>query len=196
MNNPLPAGHGRRRAVFLDRDGTINVEKDYLYRIEDFEFLPRVPQAITLLQQAGFLIIVTTNQSGIARGYFTLQEVEHLHRHLQAELARVGARIDGFYLCPHHPTEGVGEYRRSCTCRKGAPGMLLQAAREHDIDLTRSFMIGDKAADIEAGHAAGCHSILVLTGYGKREAQRLPADTHVCDDLWTAALAITRQTVL
>lgn len=163
-----------RPAVFLDRDGTINVEKDYLYRVEDFTFIPGAPEAIHRLNQAGFLVIVVTNQSGVARGYYTLDDVDVLHRHIQAELAKVGAHIDGFYRCPHHPTQGAGEFRRDCDCRKGHPGMLLQAAAEHRIELARSFMVGDKAADVEAGERAGCVPLLVLTGYGAEEANHLP----------------------
>ncbi len=166
--------HGRP-AVFLDRDGTINVEKDYLHRSEDFAFIPGAPQAIRRLKAAGFLVIVVTNQSGVARGYFSLAAVEELHRHLQRQLALFGTGIDAFYSCPHHPQDGVGEYRIACTCRKGAPGMLLQAAAEHRIDLAASWMIGDKAADIEAGHSAGCTSLLVLTGYGEKESAKVDA---------------------
>ena len=114
-----------RRAVFLDRDGTINEEKDYLWRIEDFVFIPGAPEAIRRLREAGYLVIVVTNQSGVARGYFGMAEVEALHRHLQRELARFGTAVDAFYVCPHHPTEGQGEYRRDCDCRKGRPGLLL-----------------------------------------------------------------------
>ncbi|MBE0598091.1 MAG: D-glycero-beta-D-manno-heptose 1,7-bisphosphate 7-phosphatase [Desulfuromonadales bacterium] len=167
-------GRSERPAVFLDRDGTINVEKDYLHRVEDFEFISGVPEAIRRLNEAGFLVIVTTNQSGVARGYYPLAAVEALHRHLQAELAPYGASIDAFYICPHHPQAGVGEYRIECDCRKGRPGMLLQAATEHGIDLASSWMVGDKAADVEAGVAAGCRPLLVLTGYGRQESEGLP----------------------
>jgi len=178
-----------RKAVFLDRDGTINVEKNYLHRIEDFEFIPNAPQAIRRLKDAGFLIVVVTNQSGVARGYFSVREVEILHKHMQQELQKVGAAIDAFYLCPHHPDEGVGEFRVECDCRKGRPGMLLQAAAEHSIDLAASFMLGDKRADLEAGRAAGCPSLLVLTGYGQRELAEGAGDlaTAVVDDLSAAA---------
>jgi D-glycero-D-manno-heptose 1,7-bisphosphate phosphatase len=169
-----PIASTLRPAVFLDRDGTVNVEKDYLYRVEDFAFIPGAPEAIRRLNQAGFLVIVVTNQSGVARGFYSLDDVAALHRYIQGELAKAGARIDGFYRCPHHPTQGVGEFRRDCDCRKGRPGMLLQAAAEHRIDLSRSFMIGDKAADIEAGERAGCVPLLVLTGYGAEEAKKLP----------------------
>jgi D-glycero-D-manno-heptose 1,7-bisphosphate phosphatase len=166
----LTSRNTARRAVFLDRDGTINVEKDYLHKIEDFAFIPGAPEAIKRLKDAGLLVIVVSNQSGIGRGYFDEQAVETLHEHIQAELAAYGTSVDAFYFCPHHPDEGVGEYKISCDCRKGSPGMLLQAAKEHDIDLSKSFMIGDKPADIEAGERAGCQSILVLTGYGETAA--------------------------
>lgn len=178
------------RAVFLDRDGTINVERDYLHRVEDFEFIPDVPRSIKRLNDAGFLVVVVTNQSGVARGYYDERAVDSLHEHIQNLLAEQGARIDAFSLCPHHPTEGVGAYRIDCDCRKGAPGMLLQAARDHDIDLGRSFMVGDKLADVEAGIAAGCEPILVRTGYGDRDEPKVLArfpETRVCKDLGAAA---------
>lgn len=163
------------RAVFLDRDGTINEEKDYLHRIEDFEFIPGASVAIRRLREAGFLVIVVTNQSGVARGYYTLEDVAILHRHMQRVLESTGAAVDGIYVCPHHPVEGVGEYRRECDCRKGRPGMLLRAAEEHGVDLRRSYMIGDKVADIEAGEMAGCLPLMVLTGYGEKESARIPS---------------------
>lgn len=182
-----------RRAVFLDRDGTINVEKAYLHRIEDFEFIPGVPETIRRLNNAGLLVIVVTNQSGVARGYYDEQAVAALHEHIQAQLADCGARIDAFYHCPHHPVEGVGKYRIECDCRKGSPGMLLQAAREHAIDLSSSFIIGDKLADIEAGAAAGCTPILVRTGYGSKDEPKVAArfpGTRVCKDLTEAVEGI------
>lgn len=165
-----------KKAVFLDRDGTINVEKDYLVRPEEFEFIPGVPAAIARLKSAGFLVIVVTNQSGVARGYFDIDAVHRLHEHLQRQLAEVGTAIDGFYLCPHHPEHGVGELKIDCDCRKGSPGMLLQAAVDYGIDLEHSYMIGDKLADVEAGKRAGCQPILVLTGYGQSEVGKLPGN--------------------
>jgi len=178
-----------RRAVFVDRDGTINVEKDYLHRSEDFEFIPGAPEAIRRLKDAGFLVVVVTNQSGVARGYYDERAVATLHAHIQERLATYGTRIDGFYLCPHHPTEGVGAYRIDCDCRKGSPGMLLRASREHDINLRLSYMVGDKMADIEAGIAAGCQSVLVRTGYGVKDEPKVAArfpGTKVCGDLAAA----------
>lgn len=157
-----------RRAVFLDRDGTINVEKDYLYRPEEFAFLPGVPEAIARLNRAGLTVIVVTNQSGVARGYYALEQVHLLHQYIRDRLAEHDATIDAFYICPHHPTEGQGAYRTDCDCRKGNPGMLLRAAEEWNIDLAESFMVGDKDADLVAGMAVGCRTYLVTTGYGSR----------------------------
>ncbi|WP_243371997.1 D-glycero-beta-D-manno-heptose 1,7-bisphosphate 7-phosphatase [Geotalea sp. SG265] len=179
-----------KRAVFLDRDGTINVEKEYLYRIHDCRLIPNAAEAVRLLNDAGFLVVVVTNQSGIGRGYYDELQLEALHRHMEQELTRAGARIDAWYFCPHHPDHGTGDYRRECACRKPLPGMLLQAAADLSIDLAASFMIGDKMADVEAGRAAGCRSLLVRTGYGSSEEQFLPPDVAVFDDLWAAGQAI------
>ena len=171
-----------KRAVFLDRDGTINIEKEYLYRAKDFEFIPGAPEAVRLLNQAGIMVVVVTNQSGVARGYYTEDDVENLHRHIARELERSEAHIDAWLYCPHHPS-GRGSYALPCDCRKPLPGMLHEAARRYGIDLENSTMIGDKLADIEAGHAAGCRTILVRTGYGAGEEQYVGSDTVVCDDL-------------
>lgn len=178
-----------RQAVFLDRDGTINEERDYLFRCEEFRFIPGVPQAIKKLNDAGLLVVVVTNQSGVARGYYSESDVERLHHFIQQQLATIGAHIDAFYYCPHHPTKGQGVYKRACCCRKGEPGMLLQAAQEHDIDLARSYIVGDKLADVEAGLAAGCTPLLVLTGYGAKQRHQMPEQTAICADL-TAAVTI------
>jgi D-glycero-D-manno-heptose 1,7-bisphosphate phosphatase len=168
--------------MFLDRDGTINVEKDYLIAPADLVLLPGVGAALRRGQEAGYLLIVVTNQSGVARGYFTASAVEALHAHLQRELLPYGVQIDAFYLCPHHPEHGAGP----CACRKGEPGMLLQAARDHHIDLVASWMIGDKRSDVEAGIKAGCRSILVRTGYGAQEGQGLSPATLIADSLAAA----------
>jgi len=176
-------GAPRRRAVFVDRDGTLNVERRYLRAAEELEFYPGVPEAILRLREAGFLVIVVTNQSGVARGYFTLAEVDLVHRRIQSLLARWGTAVDAFYVCPHHP-QGVAPYRLRCSCRKEEAGLLLRAAADFHIDLGGSFMIGDKASDIEAGRKAGCRPLLVLTGYGKETAQTItPGSVAVCADL-------------
>jgi D-glycero-D-manno-heptose 1,7-bisphosphate phosphatase len=175
-----------KRAVFIDRDGTINVEKDYLYQPDEFEFIPGAERAIHLLNEAGFLVVVVTNQSGVARGYYTEEDVHLLHRHIVAQLEQAGSRVDAWLYCPHHP-EGRGSYALPCRCRKPQPGMLLEAARRFDIDLESSIMIGDKLVDVEAGRAAGCRTILVRTGYGREEEKRLSAGSEVYDNLLVAA---------
>lgn len=184
MDRPL------QRAVFLDRDGTINEEREYLWRTEDFCFIDGAVEAIRLLRSAGYLVVVVTNQSGIGRGYYGEQDLERLHRHMQHELESSGTGVDAYYFCPHHPLHGQGAYGAECDCRKPLPGMLLQAADELGIDLERSWMIGDKRADMEAGLAAGCRSILVKTGYGADEVAGLPAQVFVVDNLLAAARTI------
>jgi D-glycero-D-manno-heptose 1,7-bisphosphate phosphatase len=155
-----------RKAVFLDRDGTLIEEVNYLAHPEQVRLLPGAANAVRELNNAGILAIVVTNQAGVARGYFPESRIAEVHSRLTELLAEHGARIDGFYHCPHHATEGAGEYRVECECRKPKPGMLLTAAREWDVDLARSWMIGDKPSDAEAGIAAGCRAILVQTGHG------------------------------
>jgi D-glycero-D-manno-heptose 1,7-bisphosphate phosphatase len=178
------------RAVFIDRDGTVNEEKEYLHRPEDFRFIPGAPAAIRLLNEAGFLVLVVTNQSGVGRGYYDEAAVRRLHRFMDEELGRHGAKVDAYYFCPHHPRHGTGDYLRECACRKPLPGMLHEAAGDFQIDLTASFIIGDKIADIEAGLAAGCRPLLVRTGYGVAEAVSLPVGVHSYDDILAAARAI------
>lgn len=179
-----------RRAVFLDRDGTVNVEKEYLHRPEEFEFVSGTAEAIGILKGAGYLVVVVTNQSGVARGFYGEEDVELLHRHMDELLAVCGTSVDGYYYCPHHPEKGVGRYRIDCDCRKPLPGMLLQAAADLGIDLADSWMIGDKLADVEAGIAAGCRPVMVKTGYGASEAALLPEGVPVYADLLSAARAI------
>ena len=161
-------------AVFLDRDGTVNIEKYYLHKIADFEFVPGAEEAILRLNKAGYKVIVVTNQSGVARGYYGLEDVDNLHGYLQERLHDIGATIDAFYTCPHHPTADSKEFGVVCDCRKGKPGMLLSAARDLDLDLSASFLIGDKRSDIEAGFAAGCTPYLVLTGFGAEVDAQVP----------------------
>ncbi len=155
-----------REAVFLDRDGTLIAEVNYLSHPEQVRLLPGAANAVRALNTAGMLVIVVTNQAGVARGYFPESRIAEVHARLAELLAEHGACIDAFYYCPHHATEGVGEYRVECECRKPKPGMLLTAAREWNIDLARSWMVGDKPSDAEAGIAAGCRAILVQTGHG------------------------------
>ncbi|WP_170291022.1 D-glycero-alpha-D-manno-heptose-1,7-bisphosphate 7-phosphatase [Neomoorella glycerini] len=146
--------------MFLDRDGTINVDKGYVYRPEDLELLPGSAEGIRILNEAGFLVIVITNQAGIARGYYTEKDVQVFHEHLQNVLNAEGAHIDAFYYCPHHP-EGLPPYNVECECRKPKPGLILRAQADWDIDLHSSWFVGDKSTDLAAAKAAGCMAILI-----------------------------------
>ena len=146
----------RNKAVFLDRDGTIARDVHYCRRPEDFELLPTVPEAIRLLNANSFKVAVITNQSGIARGYFTEETLAQIHNKMEHELARNGARVDAIYYCPHHPDD-------DCECRKPKTALFLRAAQELDINLSRSFVIGDMQMDIDAGKALGCKTVLVAT---------------------------------
>ncbi len=175
-----------QRAVFLDRDGTINEEVGYLDRIEKLRILPGAAEAIGMFNRAGLKVVVVTNQSGIARGFFDEAFVEETHRHLLDLLRKQGARIDAFYFCPHHPTEGLGAYRLDCACRKPRPGLLLRAAAEMGIALEDSFMVGDMPKDVEAGIRAGARGILVRTGYG-RDMPAPPEAAYIAEDLIDAA---------
>lgn len=151
----------RRPAAFLDRDGVINRDSGYVHRKEEFVWRDGAQQAIKRLNDLGFFVFVVTNQAGIARGYYGPADVRRLHRWINRELRREGAHIDGFYFCPHHPTEGVGQYRRLCDCRKPAPGLLLQAMRQWPVERERSFLIGDKDIDMAAAAAAGVEGALI-----------------------------------
>lgn len=153
------------KAVFLDRDGTLNEEVNYLRSFADFRMISGADEALRILRRLGYRLYVVTNQSGVARGYFTLAEAEALNRRIGAFFAERGAPLDGFALCPHHPEGTVAPFARACDCRKPAPGMLLALAREHGIDLARSFMVGDKPIDAEAGLAAGVKPVLVRSGH-------------------------------
>ena len=156
----------KNAAIFLDRDGTINEEVGYLDSLDKLVIFPSAFEAIRLINQSGRKVIVVTNQAGIARGLFGEDLVETIHTALREALRRKSAFIDAFYYCPHHPTEGLPPYRQSCDCRKPAPGLFLRAAREWNLDLSESWMIGDRYNDMEAAHRAGARGILVKTGYG------------------------------
>jgi D-glycero-D-manno-heptose 1,7-bisphosphate phosphatase len=154
------------RAVFLDRDGTINEEVNYLSQPEQLRLIDGAAEAIKRLNQAGWKVVVVTNQAGIARGYFSEAALRQIHLELEKIFRAQGAHIDAIYYCPHHPTAGIGIYKADCDCRKPKPGLLERAASELQIDLRRSFVVGDKRSDLEAGYAVGCRKVLVRTGYG------------------------------
>ncbi len=154
------------KAVFLDRDGTINEEMGYINHVSRFRLFAFVPQAVKIIKDAGFKIIVVTNQSGVARGYFDEELVWEIHKKLVEDLEKSSARIDGIYYCPHHPQEGRGKYKKDCPCRKPKTGMIDLAVKEHQIDLSRSYMVGDRYKDILFAKEAGLKPIFVKTGYG------------------------------
>ncbi|MFQ5630978.1 MAG: D-glycero-beta-D-manno-heptose 1,7-bisphosphate 7-phosphatase [bacterium] len=177
-------------AVFLDRDGTVNEEINYLGTIEQFKFIAGAVNAIRLLNQAGLKTIVITNQAGVARGYYDENRVRQIHDFMEEELRSKGARLDGVFYCPHHPTAGLGEYKIDCHCRKPKPGMVEQAAADLHIDLRKSYVIGDKMSDLQAGLAVGCRTILVRTGYGEKMVKELMEKDfqpdHIANDILAA----------
>ena len=189
----IPGGRARdlksqpspqRPAVFLDRDGTINEEMGYINHLSRFRLLPDAAPAIRRLNEAGLPVVVVTNQSGAARGYFPPSLVDEVHGHLENLLAQAGARVDAIYACLHAPDAG-------CPCRKPRPGLLLEAARDLNLDLTRSYLVGDRYADMDTAANAGVQGILVLTGYGLGEyeqfqALKQPGPTHIAPNLLEA----------
>ncbi|HWO02933.1 MAG TPA: D-glycero-beta-D-manno-heptose 1,7-bisphosphate 7-phosphatase [Blastocatellia bacterium] len=181
-------------AIFIDRDGTINEDLGYISRPDDLLIYPGVAEAVRLVNKAGLKTIVVTNQSGVARGFYSEDDLREIHNRMISELQKEDARIDAVYYCPHHPDYGDELYRKDCECRKPRPGMLYAAAREHNIDLARSFVIGDKASDINLAANAGARGALVLTGYGKETLAhqvRWPCEPDfVADSLLRAVEAI------
>jgi D-glycero-D-manno-heptose 1,7-bisphosphate phosphatase len=162
IRNPLSY-----RAIFIDRDGTLNEDIGYVSVPEQLILYPWAAEAVRVINRSGLKVIVITNQSGIARGMYSEETLSKIHSRMTQELARGGARIDAVYYCPHHPEIGDTHYRIACECRKPGTGMLDAASREHNIDLARSFVIGDKASDIELAQNARAGSALVMTGYGR-----------------------------
>jgi len=185
-------GHGRpaRRAVFLDRDGTIIEEVGYLDRAERVELYPWSIDAIRAFNRAGLAVVMVTNQSGIARGFFTEAVVDEVHRHMAEILAEGGAHIDAYYYCPHHPDGKVAGYARACDCRKPGRGLVDRAVREFGVDPASSFVVGDRWFDVGLARRVGAGAVLVRTGYGMSEEHKPPdgltADV-VVDNLIAAA---------
>lgn len=178
-----------RVGIFLDRDGTINVDLDYLSDPEKLELIPGAVEAIKEANEFGVKVFVITNQSGVARELYSEGDVEAVHARLRETLSRRGAHLDEIYYCPHHPAYGTVAYRKVCTCRKPKTGMLLQARDSFGIDLSKSYVVGDKCTDIETGRNAGCGTVLVLTGYGAVEAEECGENggpDHIAKDVYAA----------
>lgn len=178
--SPLNAG------LFLDRDGTINVERGYLADPDGVELLPGAADAIRAANQFGLPVIIITNQAGVARGFHSEADVNSVNARLKELLKAQGAAIDALYYCPHHPEVGNPPYRIVCTCRKPKTGMLKMAEKSLGINLASSFVVGDKCSDIETGKNAGCRTVLVLTGYGRSEMEHCKGNNvpdHVAEDL-------------
>jgi D-glycero-D-manno-heptose 1,7-bisphosphate phosphatase len=186
-----------RPAVFLDRDGTMSHDVGYLRRIEDLRWFPSTVDAVRLLNRAGFLVCVVTNQSGIARGVIAPEFVPEVHARMAETLAAGGARVDGWFYCPHHPRAEVAALRAVCDCRKPEPGMIHQAAAQLSIDLARSFVVGDKQSDVGLADRVGARGVLVRTGYGEETLRahdgRVPGAAFVAADLPAAVSWILGQ---
>jgi D,D-heptose 1,7-bisphosphate phosphatase len=180
--------------VFLDRDGTLLEEGNFVDRLDRLLFFPYSIDAVRCLNRAGFAVVIVTNQSGVARGLYSEDFVREAHGYIDEQLKAVGARVDGYYYCPHHPQGLVDALRTDCECRKPKPGQLLQAARDLHLDLTGSFIVGDRWKDIEAGEAVAARGILVRTGYGRdQEHAHSPRGAVVVDNLIQAVGWILRQ---
>lgn len=179
-----------KTAVFLDRDGTINEEVGYIRDLAQIKLIPRSAEAIRRLNERGIPVILVTNQSGPARGFYPETWVQTLNGHVNGLLQAEGAHMDALYYCPHLPEGIVPEYSGPCRCRKPEPGMLLDAAEQHGLDLANSYMIGDKSTDVEVGQNAGCRTVLLRSGFGERilagEYQWQCTPTHVANDLMDA----------
>lgn len=177
-----------RRAVFLDRDGTINEQVGYVNHESRFYLLPGVTKAINRLNKLNIPVIIVTNQAGAARGYFPVELVDVVHRKMTVLLEEDDAHIDGLYYCPHLKGGKIKEFDKECNCRKPKTGMLLQASEEHNIDLSRSYMVGDRMGDVKFAQSENVKGILVLTGYGRGELGFIEGTTpdHVAENLMEA----------
>ena len=172
-----------KKAIFLDRDGTINVEKDYIYKSEDLVFEEGSIEALKTFKNLGYILIVVSNQSGIARGYFTEEDLNIFNNNMNEILKKNGVEITEFYCCPHHP-DGIGEYKKVCECRKPNNKMIEDAIKKYNIDREKSYMIGDKTSDIRAGLKSNLKTVLVKTGYGLKDMEKIDKnETLICENL-------------
>jgi len=178
---------GKNKAVFMDRDGTIIEDTGYIDSPERVKFLPGSIEAIKRLKDAGYKVVIISNQAGIARGLLTEDMLQTIDKYIHKKILSGGTHIDGSYYCPHHPEHGVYPYRQACECRKPHTGLVKKAAKEHDLDLSKSFMVGDHSSDIETAKRAGIKSVFVLTGHGPKEKENLKEKPdHFAADLMEA----------
>lgn len=180
------------KAVFLDRDGVINREVDVLRSVKQLKLLPGAARAVEKINKSGFLAVIITNQPVIARGWLTEKEVDAIHAVLIKRLGTKNAKIDGIYYCPHHPNANLKKYRLKCSCRKPGTGLIKKAAKELNINLKKSFMVGDRTPDILAGKRAGLTTILVKTGYAGKDGKHKVAPDFTADNLMGAANIIKK----
>ena len=161
----LKKNYMKKKALFLDRDGVINIDKKYIYKKEDFVFLEGIFDLIINARKSGYTVVVVTNQSGIGRGFFTKEQFLEINKWMIKELFKYNAKIDYTYFCPTHPTEGIGEYKIKDDRRKPGPGMFFEAEKDHNIDLVNSILVGDKLTDMEAGKASGIKKLFLLNNH-------------------------------
>lgn len=178
------------KIIFLDRDGTINVEVDYLYKKEDFKFEDNADKAIKIFNDLGYKVIVVTNQSGIARGYYREEDLRKLHEHIDEELRKIGAKVSAYYYCPHHPEATLEEYQIDCQCRKPNLGMFLEAKKDFNISFENAIIVGDKVSDLESGVRLGMRTVLVETGHGLEEVSKIYFKTEIFKNLYEFALKL------
>jgi D-glycero-D-manno-heptose 1,7-bisphosphate phosphatase len=191
------------KAVFLDRDGTVNIDKNFLYKVEDFEFTYKAVEALEILQKQGYKIVIVTNQSGVARGYYTEEDVDLLHEWLKKYLSDKGIHIDGIYYCPHHPDGVIEKYAMECNCRKPALGLYYRAIGELDIDTGASFAVGDNLRDLEICKRTNVKGILIseedlgnrgggTESHTSMNCKETLGEIHIVPNLYEAALQIVR----
>jgi D-glycero-D-manno-heptose 1,7-bisphosphate phosphatase len=186
----------KRRAAFIDRDGTLSEEVGYINHPSRFRLFPYAADAVKLLNDHEWLAVIITNQAGVARGYFDEAMIQTIHDNLKLELQSAGAQIDAIYYCAHHPSVGEPPYRQDCDCRKPKPGLIKLAATDLDIDVEQSWMIGDRYSDIQLARNAGVRAALVLSGYGRGEWENQRSTWQhqpdlIAENLWEAIVSIT-----
>jgi len=177
-----------RRAVFIDRDGTLSEEVGYINHVSRFQLFPYAAEAIKELNQHNWLAIVVTNQAGVARGYFSEDMIQAVHKKMTEDLSASGAKLDAVYYCAHHPTVGEPPYRVDCDCRKPRPGLVQRAAADLNVDLANSWMIGDRYSDVQLAHNAGLKSMFVMSGYGRGEWEHQEQDWDLHPDMTAETL--------